>query len=130
MYKLSADYREGFSKFERIYSEFLLAKEEYLWFSQDPNYDNVCLFDIEANEVIAEHRWRKKTVSDKVNHPSHYNTGKIEVIDAILDWKLNFCLGNAIKYIARCEHKENKEEDLKKAIWYIQKELDNLKGED
>lgn len=66
---------------------------------------------------------------DKVNHPSHYNTGKIEVIDAILDWKLNFCLGNAIKYIARCEHKNNKEEDLKKAIWYIQKEIENMKGD-
>lgn len=61
---------------------------------------------------------------DNVNHPNHYNVGSIEVIDAILDWKLGFCLGNAIKYIARCEHKNNKREDLNKAIWYIQKEIE------
>ena len=60
---------------------------------------------------------------DKVNHPSHYNAGNIEVIDAIEDWNLGFSLGNAIKYIARCEHKENKIEDLKKAIWYINREI-------
>ena len=62
---------------------------------------------------------------DKVNHPGHYNTGTIEVITVIEDWKLNFNLGNAIKYIGRCEHKNNKEEDIKKAIWYLERELKN-----
>ena len=61
----------------------------------------------------------------EVNHPSHYNQGDFEVIDVIEDWKLNFNLGNAIKYIARCEHKENKESDLRKAIFYIERELNN-----
>ena len=60
-----------------------------------------------------------------VNHPSHYNKGKYEVIDVIDDWNLDFSLGNAIKYIARCNYKENKIEDLKKAVWYIQHEIDN-----
>lgn len=60
---------------------------------------------------------------EKVNHPSHYNKGKYEVIDVIEGWDLNFHLGNAVKYIARAEHKGNKEEDLKKAIWYLQREL-------
>ena len=65
-----------------------------------------------------------ETIStDKVNHPGHYNTGTIEVIEVIEDWKLNFNLGNAIKYIGRCEHKNNKEEDIKKAIWYLEREL-------
>ena len=63
--------------------------------------------------------------SDNVNNPSHYNTGTIEVITVIEDWKLNFNLGNAIKYIGRCEHKNNKEEDIKKAIWYLERELKN-----
>ena len=49
-----------------------------------------------------------------VNHPSHYNQGKIEVIDVIEDWKLNFNQGNVIKYVGRCEYKGNKIEDLKK----------------
>ena len=65
----------------------------------------------------------KNIENDVVNHPQHYTYGNIEVIDAILDWNLDFCLGNAIKYIARCEHKKNKIEDLKKAIWYIQREI-------
>ena len=61
-----------------------------------------------------------------VNHPKHYNTGKFEVIDVIEDWKLNFNLGNAVKYIARSEHKENKINDLYKAIWYLQREVNKI----
>jgi hypothetical protein len=61
-----------------------------------------------------------------VNHPSHYNKGKIEVIDAIEDWCLNFNLGNVIKYVARAEHKGNKLEDLKKAQFYINREIERL----
>lgn len=63
----------------------------------------------------------KKT--EMVNHPNHYNCGKIEVIDAIEDWNLGFCLGNAVKYIARANHKGKKKEDLQKAKWYIEREL-------
>lgn len=63
-------------------------------------------------------------MSDNVNHPSHYNEGKIECIEYIKDKFTDeelygFCIGNAIKYITRAEHKGKKEEDLKKAIWYI-----------
>ena len=66
---------------------------------------------------------------ESVNHPSHYNTGSIEVISAILDWGLGFCLGNAVKYIARAgkKNKDTYVEDLKKAIWYINKEIENSK---
>lgn len=63
---------------------------------------------------------------DMVNHPSHYTHGKYEVIDVIEDWKLNFCLGNAIKYIARCEHKGRKKEDIEKSIWYLRRELEKI----
>ena len=59
---------------------------------------------------------------DNVNHPKHYNTGKIEVIEFIEDQNLNFCLGNAIKYICRYKHK-NGLEDLKKALWYLEREI-------
>ncbi len=61
----------------------------------------------------------KKTVKEMVDHPSHYNQGKIEVIDAIEDWDLNFCEGNVIKYVARHRHKNVPLEDLKKAKWYL-----------
>jgi hypothetical protein len=58
-----------------------------------------------------------------VDHPSHYNAGNIEVIDAIEDWNLNFSLGNAVKYIARADHKGASIEDLQKAAWYLNREI-------
>lgn len=61
-----------------------------------------------------------------VDHPSHYNTGKIEVISAIEDWMLGFHLGNAVKYIARAGHKGDTVEDLEKAVWYIQRKIELL----
>lgn len=61
---------------------------------------------------------------ETVNHPKHYNTGNIEVIDAIEDWNLDFHEGNAIKYIARAKNKNNYDEDIEKAIWYLQRILD------
>lgn len=66
---------------------------------------------------------------ETVNHPAHYNAGKIEVITAIDDWKLNFCLGNVVKYIARAEHKANALEDLKKARWYLDHEIQRRESE-
>jgi len=66
---------------------------------------------------------------ENINHPNHYNTGKIEVIDFIEDHELGFNLGNAVKYITRAEHKDNAIEDLKKALWYVKRELDRRTGE-
>ena len=62
-------------------------------------------------------------MNNNVEHPSHYNQGKYEVIDVITDWKLNFNLGNAIKYIARADYKNNAIEDLEKAIFYLNYEI-------
>ena len=61
--------------------------------------------------------------TDMINSPSHYNTGNFEVIAIIEDWNLGFHLGNAVKYIARAKHKSNEEEDIKKAIWYLERHL-------
>lgn len=71
---------------------------------------------------------------DAVNHPAHYADSKIEVIDYIEDKNLGFCLGNAIKYISRAGKKKDdgrdvidKEiEDLKKAMWYIDRRIYEL----
>lgn len=66
-----------------------------------------------------------------VSHPPHYNQGKIEVIEFIEDKKLNFHRGNAVKYISRAgiKNKDKEIEDLEKAIWYLRREIINLKGE-
>jgi hypothetical protein len=64
---------------------------------------------------------------DPVNHPSHYTFGKIEVIEVIEDWNLDYNRGNAVKYIARAPHKGNELEDLKKARWYLDRAIENQK---
>lgn len=60
---------------------------------------------------------------DSINHPAHYTHGTIEPIDVIESWKLGFHLGNVVKYIARAEHKGAALDDLKKAAWYLQREI-------
>lgn len=65
---------------------------------------------------------------DPVNRPAHYADGNIEVIDFIEDKKLGFCLGNAIKYIARAgkKDKDKEVEDILKARWYLNRYLKQL----
>ena len=57
--------------------------------------------------------------------PDYYQRGNIQVWTFIRDQGLNFHLGNAIKYICRAGHKDSKVDDLKKAIHYLQNELEN-----
>ena len=59
---------------------------------------------------------------DMVNHPQHYQHG-IEPIDYIESHNLNFNLGNVIKYVSRAPYKEAEVEDLKKAKWYLEREI-------
>lgn len=68
-------------------------------------------------------------MSDAVNHPQHYSGNGVEVIDAIEAWELNFSRGNAVKYIARAGKKNDEIEDLKKAKWYIEREIKRLTNE-
>jgi predicted Zn-ribbon and HTH transcriptional regulator len=65
-------------------------------------------------------------MSDSVNHPSHYNQGKIEVIEFLEDKNLGFHLANVVKYVARAGKKDpSKElEDLKKAQWYLNRYIE------
>lgn len=75
----------------------------------------------------------KKTLDDKVNHPSHYTYGDMEIIDFIeqvtKDYKpeLAFAIGNAIKYISRANRKNGKE-DLDKARWYLNRAFEKWEG--
>jgi hypothetical protein len=70
-------------------------------------------------------------LNDPVNHPSHYTSGKIEVIDFIEDQKFPYHLGNACKYLCRAGKKdpEKTAEDLRKAVWYINRYIDLLEKE-
>ena len=67
----------------------------------------------------------------KIDHPKHYNAGNIETIDYIKDLGIaeEFCIGNALKYIARYKYKEKPIEDLEKATWYLMYVISLLKEE-
>lgn len=69
-------------------------------------------------------------MNNAVKHPSHYAEGrKYEPKDVIRDWKLNFNLGSAVKYISRAGRKDDIVQDLKKAQEFIQFEIDAIEKE-
>ena len=70
----------------------------------------------------------KLTKQDAINHPAYYTDGKIEVSDFIADKNMNFFRGNVVKYVARAGKKDpaREVEDLKKAAWYIGREIERL----
>lgn len=80
----------------------------------------------------APKQMREAGFMNNVNHPTHYNSGKIEVIEALEDWGLNFHRANAVKYIARAGKKDpSKEcEDLEKAIWYLRRNIELIRAKE
>ena len=74
---------------------------------------------IEEEEIVSK---------EMVDHPSHYNMGKYEAIDVIEDWQLNFNLGNTVKYISWAGHKDDIVQDLKKALWYLEREIKRIEN--
>lgn len=63
---------------------------------------------------------------EMVNHPTHYQGNKFEVIDIIEDFNLDFHLGNVVKYVLRCGKKDDDIQELKKAKWYLDKKIELL----
>jgi len=66
---------------------------------------------------------------DSVNKPKHYNFSGLEVITVIEAWEMNYHLGNVLKYIARAGKKNDLLEDLKKAQWYLNREIERVEKE-
>ena len=65
--------------------------------------------------------WKAKP--DFINKPQHYTHSEFQTWDVIAAWKLNYNLGNVVKYISRADHKGNRLEDLKKARAYLDREI-------
>jgi Protein of unknwon function (DUF3310) len=78
-----------------------------------------------AYDPIILSEYMERYMSEEVNHPSHYRGKTFEAIDIIEDYDLNFNLGNAIKYILRCDKKGSRNKDLEKAVWYLQREINS-----
>jgi len=88
-------------------------------------WENIGVFS--SDKSIAQQIEMFEPKPDAVNHPAHYKVGGIETIDFIEAKKLGYNLGNVVKYITRADHKDNKLEDLRKAQWYLTREINSLK---
>ena len=87
--------------------------------------DDICkALEITRSDILLNEKDKK----EMVNHPKHYNMGKYEAIDVIEDWGLGFNLGNVIKYISRAGHKDDIVQDLKKSLWYLEREIQRLEN--
>ncbi len=73
-----------------------------------------------------------REISDPINHPPHYTGGGIECIDAMIAAQgipavINYCRCAAFKYLWRGGKKDDTVQDLRKSVWYIEKEIE-LRG--
>jgi hypothetical protein len=74
---------------------------------------------------------KQKSKKELVDHPQHYG-GKdnpYEAIKVIEAWNLGFCLGNTLKYISRAGKKDATIQELEKARWYLDREIEKLKAD-
>ena len=74
-------------------------------------------------------RLERASMNDNVNHPKHYNSHPSGVECIEITEHMNFCLGNAVKYIWRASLKGKEVEDLRKARWYIDREISRILNE-
>lgn len=94
-------------------------------FLNHPGFSGCDLNDDRYVETFYEVMCGDKSLDNIVDHPSHYNQGGIECLDAMIaaygkEATATFCLTNAFKYLWRTEHK-NGIQDIDKAIWYLNK---------
>ena len=89
-----------------------------LFNSYEDNYytRNIQLF---FNEIVSASRQEMKAIIDRIN-----KRGYIEAIDVIQAWNLNFSLGSNVKYVLRCGEKDDEVTELKKAMKYLEFEIE------
>lgn len=68
-------------------------------------------------------------MTDPVNHPIHYTSHPSGIEAILIAEHENFCIGNAIKYLLRRKYKGEELEDLRKAAWYLSREISRLERE-
>ena len=110
---------EASENLKRLVDEYKQARATKDW-----KQLNLLTSNVSALKGVAAYEPLK---ADPVNHPEHYKVGGIETIDFIEAKKLNYNIGNVVKYLTRADHKGNKLEDLRKAQWYLTREINALK---
>jgi hypothetical protein len=93
----------------------------------EPTYKRKIRMEAPERMVEVSYLPKVSATPDSINHPAHYTAGGIETIDFIEAKKLNYNLGNVIKYLTRADHKGSKLEDLRKAQWYLTREINSTK---
>lgn len=126
---------------ERDYVKFTLNNKSIFGtvIGSDGDYlkvsDGNKVYEVDCSKIKVEKvSFLSTNKKEMVNHPDHYHPGTYEAINVIEAWDLNFSLGSAIKYISRCglkpdvelSKKEKTLEDLRKAAWYINREIERL----
>lgn len=112
---------ENLKKLVEEYKQAKAAKKEN-WQTLDLSTSNVSALKGVSHIVPLQGE-----LFDAVNHPAHYKIGGIETIDFIEAKKLNYNIGNVVKYLTRADYKGNRKQDLEKALWYLTREIDSLK---
>lgn len=111
----------------------VLGKINYFEPKEKEHSSNCTISAKECNKAFKNKDYGYEKISndeiDMVNHPPHYQHG-IEPIEFIESHNLNFNLGSAVKYIARAPYKGKELEDLKKAKWYLEREIKKMTGND
>lgn len=112
---------EASENLNRLVDEYRNSKAK-----KDGDWKQLGLFssDVSALKGVAPYKPLK---ADPVNHPAHYKVGGIETIDFIEAKKLNYNIGNVVKYLTRADHKGNRKQDLEKAQWYLTREINAMK---
>lgn len=113
-------------RFDQGTTERLNAKD-YFKPKEKEHSSNCTISDKECNKAFKNEDYGFEEISkdevDMVNHPQHYSAHGIEPIDYIESHGFNFNLGNVIKYVSRAPYKGTELEDLKKAKWYLEREI-------
>ena len=112
--------KKGMAEHKKIMDETIAN-----WKTLSITTSNTPMQGVTHNVPVQIEMFEPKT--DPVDHPAHYKVGGIETIDFIEAKKLNYNIGNVIKYLTRADYKGNKLEDLRKAQWYLTREISTLK---
>jgi hypothetical protein len=98
-------------------STYPFSAQDGYWYTANGFYADGMTDDADLVEEVAD----EPPQEDDINNPSHYTQFPVEVI-AITE-NLPFNLGNVVKYVCRCEFKGDTIKDLKKAKWYLEREI-------
>ena len=118
-------------KVDEFFSTFGLETNDTAGFQRVVNESLSRMLDAYENNEISIKSSLNECIESVVEHPSHYRSDSgFEAIDVIEAWNLGFNLGNALKYISRAGLKDkNREiEDLEKAQWYLNREIERIRS--